>query len=287
MKTDMTPEAILAHHARSFAPAARMLPPRDYTRIARLYALCRTVDDLADTVGGPQVQARLTALASELRGGARVDPLAIEARALFDACPHGLAGFATLVETVAGDTGATRLADEAALDRYCMGVAGTVGVMVCALFDIPARWHGHAADLGKAMQLTNICRDVVDDAEVGRRYLPHTLCPHAPDAILSAAPDTRRDVARAVATLLARADTLYASGRVGLPALPLRLRLAVAAAASMYAGIGAELRARSCDPLTGRVFVPKWRKLLLAAHGVTAHIRPGRAANTGPHHAAS
>lgn len=287
MSVNMTPEAMLAHHARSFAPAARMLPPEDHARIAKLYALCRTVDDLADTVGGPQVQARLTGLAAELRGAGGSDPLAAEARALFKGRPEGLAQFARLVETVAGDTGATCLADEAALDRYCMGVAGTVGVMVCALFDIPAGWHGHAADLGKAMQLTNICRDVFDDAGAGRRYLPRTLCPHAPSAIVAAAPDTRRDVVRAVATLLARADTLYASGRTGLPALPLRLRLAVAAAASMYAGIGAELRVRSCDPLAGRVFVPGWRKLLLAAHGVTGHIRPGRAANTGRHHAAS
>jgi len=283
----MTPDAIMARHARSFAPAARMLPPADRHRIARLYALCRTVDDLADTVGGPQMQMRLNTLATALRTEKVRDPLAAEARALFEGAPEGLASFATLVETVADDTGATRIADEAALDRYCMGVAGTVGVMVCALFDIPARWHGPAADLGKAMQLTNICRDVVDDATAGRRYIPHTLCPHAPKAIVAAAPDTRRDVAHAVESLLMRADTLYASGRAGLPALPPRLRLAVAAAASMYAGIGAELRARSCDPLDGRVFVPKWRKLLLAAQGVTAHVRPGRAANTERHHAAS
>lgn len=287
MTANMTPEAMLAHHARSFAPAARMLPPEDHARIAQLYALCRTVDDLADTVGGPQVRARLTSLATELQGGEGADPLAIEARTLFDARPDGLAHFARLVETVAEDTGDTCLGDEAALDRYCMGVAGTVGVMVCALFDIPARWHGHAADLGKAMQLTNICRDVVEDATVGRRYLPYTLCPHTPAAILDATPDVRADVRHAVATLMARSDALYASGRAGLPALPLRLRLAVAAAASMYAGIGAELRARSCDPFTGRVFVPRWRKLLLAAHGMTAHIRPVRAANTGQHHAAS
>ncbi|MEI4231889.1 phytoene/squalene synthase family protein [Roseovarius sp. D22-M7] len=283
----MTPEAILARHARSFAPAARILPPADRRRIARLYALCRTVDDLADTVGGPKVQARLTRLAHELRSKNNGDPLAAEACALFDARPEGLASFAQLVDTVAQDTGATRIADEAALEQYCMGVAGTVGVMVCTLFDIRARWHPAAADLGKAMQLTNICRDVAEDAQAGRRYLPYTLCPHDAHAIVEGDPDTRTDVAQAVATLLARADTLYASGRAGLPALPLRLRLAVAAAASMYAGIGTELRARSCDPCAGRVFVPRWRKLLLAAQGVTAHAAPSRSANAGRHHATS
>ena len=66
----MTPEDILSNHARSFAPAARALSRADRGRVARLYALCRTVDDLADTIGGPQVAARLTRLADDLRCGA-------------------------------------------------------------------------------------------------------------------------------------------------------------------------------------------------------------------------
>lgn len=282
----MTPEAMLAHHARSFAPAARLLARKDHAIVARLYALCRTVDDLADTVGGPQVQARLTALAVDLRGGGGSDPLAIEARALFTGRPAGLAACARLVDTIALDTGATCIGDDAALDSYCMGVAGTVGIMVCALFDVAPQWHSRAADLGKAMQLTNICRDVIDDAKAGRRYLPYQLCAHAPDAIADGKSDARDDVRRGVAQLLTRADALYASGRSGLPALPLRLRLAVAAAASMYAGIGTELRARSCVPGRGRAFVPAWRKLLLVAHGVTSDLRLRNPVASGKYHAA-
>lgn len=282
----MTPEDILSHHARSFAPAARALSRADRGRIARLYALCRTVDDLADTVGGPQVAARLTQLADDLRNRAGTDPLAIEARALFAGRPHGVESFALLVETVAADTGNTCIDTDAALDRYCMGVAGTVGVMVCALFDIDTQWHARAADLGKAMQLTNICRDVVADAQVGRRYLPHTLCPHSPDAIAAGGAATRDDVRCAVAGLLDRADELYASGRMGLPALPLRLRLAVTAAAAMYSGIGDELRARSCDPTSVRAYVPTWRKVWLVAGGLASDLRPRASTTGGRHHAA-
>lgn len=282
----MTPEEILSHHARSFAPAARALSRADRGRIARLYALCRTVDDLADTVGGPQVAARLNQLARDLRSGAGADPLAVEARALFAGRPHGFENFALLVDTVAADTGGTCLDTDAALDRYCMGVAGTVGIMVCDLFDIDPQWHARAADLGKAMQLTNICRDVVADAQVGRRYLPYTLCPHGPDAIASGTPAARADMRRAVADLLDRADGLYASGRAGLPALPLRLRLAVTAAAAMYAGIGDELRALSCDPASGRVFVPVWRKAWLVAGGLASDLRPRATTTGGRHHAA-
>ncbi|MCA1774076.1 MAG: squalene/phytoene synthase family protein [Loktanella sp.] len=268
----MTPKEMLSHHARSFAPAARLLSTGDYAKVARLYALCRTVDDLADTVGGPEVRARLTTLSDELRAGQGQDPLFDEANALFAGRPEGLAAYALLVETIAQDTGETCLADDTALDRYCMGVAGTVGVMVCSLFDVPLMWHSHAAALGKAMQLTNICRDVMDDARQGRRYLPFSLCPQTPAAIASWLPGARDDTRSAVQELLSRAEVLYATGRAGLPALPLRLRLAVTAAAAMYEGIGSELRARSCDPAKGRAYVPRWRKVVLAARGLIVDI---------------
>ncbi|MFO8127158.1 phytoene/squalene synthase family protein [Yoonia sp.] len=271
----MTPQEMLIHHARSFAPAARLLPRDDYDRIARLYALCRTVDDLADTEGGPIVQARLTAIAGALRAGPpedAPDPLVTQARALFADHPAGLNAFADLVSTATSDTGTTCIADDAELDRYCMGVAGTVGIMVCALFDVPPQWHGPASDLGRAMQLTNICRDVIEDAQAGRRYLPYTLCPHTPADIATPSLEVRTNLRATIDELLARSDVLYANGRAGLPALPLRLRLAVGAAAAIYAGIGDELRARSCDPLAGRVFVPRWRKILLAAQGTRSQL---------------
>ena len=272
----MTPQDVMTRHARSFAPAARLLPARDRARIARLYALCRAVDDLADTVGGADSAARLMRLARSLEVPQGRDPLAVEARALFEGRPEGLAAFRHLVETAAEDTGDTRIADDAALDIYCHGVAGTVGLMTCALFDIGPLWHRNAADLGRAMQLTNICRDVLADAEAGRRYLPGTLCPHPPARIARAAQGdaVAADARAAVAHLLARADTLYASGRAGLPALPFRLRLAVAAAARMYAGIGDELRARRCDPLQGRVYVPAGRRAWRAAAGILSASWP-------------
>jgi phytoene synthase len=283
----MTPEDIMRHHARSFAPAARLLGRRDRARVARLYALCRTVDDLADTLGGPDVRARLVQLAQDLHSAQGDDPLAREARDLFAGNATGLAAFGQLVATVADDTGPFEMADDAALDRYCMGVAGTVGVMVCVLFDVDTRWHGAASDLGKAMQLTNICRDVRADAEAGRRYLPATLCPHPPEVIVGGAPAAARDVRAAVATLLTRADALYRSGRSGLPALPPRIRLAVAAASDLYAGIGAELRARDCDALAGRVMVPRHRKARMFVTAAAGQLRMGAVRRQVTNHAAT
>ncbi|WP_372892963.1 phytoene/squalene synthase family protein [Rhodosalinus sp.] len=283
----MTPEEVMKRHARSFAPAAMLLDRRDRARIARLYALCRTVDDLADTVGGAEIRERLRRLARDLDCARSADPLVREARDLLSDRAAGLAAFRHLVETVAEDTGPLAIRNEAELDRYCAGVAGTVGVMVCALFDVDTRWHPAATDLGKAMQMTNICRDVQPDAEAGRRYLPATLCPHAPSAIAAGTPEAARDVRAAVAELLTRADALYLSGRSGLPALPLRLRLAVATASGLYAGIGDELRARACDPLSGRVFVPARRKFRLSLTAVAGQLQARRTPPHEGHHAAT
>lgn len=283
----MTPDEIMRHHARSFAPAARLLGCRDRVRVARLYVLCRTVDDLADTVGGPDVRARLVQLAEDLHRANGDDPLAREARDLFAGDATGLVAFGQLVATVADDTGPCAVADDAALDRYCMGVAGTVGVMVCVLFDVDTRWHAAASDLGKAMQLTNICRDVRADAEAGRRYLPATLCPHPPEVIAGGAPEAARDVRAGVASLLTRADALYQLGQAGLPALPPRLRLAVAAASDLYAGIGAELRARNCDALSGRVVVPRHRKARLFVTAAAGQLCTGLIRRQEANHAAT
>ncbi len=269
----MTPEQIMARHARSFAPATRLLAQGDRSRVARLYAVCRTIDDLADEHGREGGRERLERLLTALHGTDNEDPIAAEARDLFGGRSVGLSALALLVESAAADTADTCLADDADLDRYCMGVAGSVGLMMCALFAVPRRWHPAAIDLGKAMQLTNICRDVAADAGTGRRYLPKTLCPHTPASIAAGTPSAIADARAAIAVLLDRADGLYRSGRAGLEALPPRLRLAVAAAAAMYAGIGTELRQRDCDPTLGRAVVPQHRKTGLAAAAVLGQLR--------------
>lgn len=258
----------MAYHARSFAPATRFLAQKDRSKVARLYMLCRTIDDIADEIGGQVGRNQLQTLHADLGDTDTKGLLATEAHDLFSGRPEGLAALCDLVATAASDTGPTCIVDDDALDVYCMGVAGTVGVMICALFDIDRRWHRAAADLGKAMQLTNICRDVAEDAKVGRRYLPLSSCPFPPRAIASGVPVAIAAAQSTMARLLDRADDLYLSGQSGLIALPVRLRLAVASAAAMYGGIGTELRRRNYAPLDGRAMVPVGRKVILAAAAV-------------------
>ena len=283
----MTPEAIMAYHARSFAPAARFLAKRDRLLVARLYALCRTIDDIADEIGGPIGQDKLQKVYDDLLRPNPRDPLAIEAHDLFKGQPLGLAALSELVRTAVADTENTCIADRAALDTYCMGVAGTVGVMICSLFNVGEAYHAKAADLGKAMQLTNICRDVAEDARIGRRYLPHTQCPHSPKEIATGDLDAIAAAEATMADLLNQADDLYVSGRSALAALPFRLRLAVASAAAMYQGIGTQLRHRNYQPLAGRAFVPTRRKVSLALSAVLTEFVHKRKFVDSPDHASA
>ncbi|KPP86731.1 MAG: phytoene synthase [Rhodobacteraceae bacterium HLUCCA08] len=275
-------QAIMDRHARSFAPAARALARRDRARVARLYALCRIVDNLADEDGSPAAAARLARIEHDVRHGSGGDPVAAAVCDVFDGRPTGRAAFVALVAGVRGDVGAVRMADMAALEAYAQAVAGTVGVMVAVLFDVPRAWHGRAADLGRAMQLTNICRDVAEDARADRRYLPATHCNWSPGALAAPDASVRADTRVAVGLLLDRADTLYGSGLAGLPALPPRLRLAVAVSAALYRGIGREIRALGCDPLGGRARVAPPRKARLALGATAGLVAPSAPRRASP-----
>ena len=127
-----------------------------------------------------------------------------------------------------------------------------------------------AAHLGIAMQLTNICRDVAEDWQRGRLYIPDTLCVEVGAGTLrqrlgeplDALP--RDAIAHAVQRLLVTADGFYRSGDRGITALPWRAGMAVRAARSIYASIGTQLARRRFDPLQGRAIVSPRRKVVLA-----------------------
>jgi phytoene synthase len=180
-------------------------------------------------------------------------------------------------ELVAGiemDASGARYEDVEALHRYCFRVAGTVGLMMCHVFGVrDARALRHAAHLGMAMQLTNICRDVAQDHARGRCYFPTELLDAAgidllprEGALLS--PAMRAPVARVTRTLLEHADGFYASGDRGIPHLPFRAALTVRTARLLYSDIGRVIRTRGADPLAERAVVGKGRKLVLALRAV-------------------
>lgn len=263
----------------SFARAAALLGPERGAAVRRLYAACRAVDDLADETGGAAGAAALARLRRDLRTGtASDDGPAADFLALHRSRGLSLAPASTLVDTVAGDIRHRPVRTEAELMDYAHGVAGTVGLMMCDLLGVTqTRARGCATRLGRAMQLTNIARDVVEDARMGRRYLPAAWGAPAPDALADPSPAACAALRPAMARALAAAERDYAAGAAGLAALDLRARLAVALAARTYRDIGRRIAEDGYRPPPARPPRPgRWRRLTLAGLGLAEAVRPRR-----------
>ena len=238
--------AVLRRHGRTFFLASHLLGTVHASRAATLYAFCRHVDDLADEASNAEsARKALAAVSRTLIDGRSDDPRTAALLALQTEIGMPAAPALALIAGVVSDLDPVRIADEAALIRYAWSVAGTVGMMMCPVLDVrDPRAAPFAIDLGIAMQLTNIARDVGDDARMGRRYLPASWVGNLEPADI-AAPDAAVRVSLQTATqrLLELAERYYESGEAGLGFLPIRARLGILAAARMYRAIGKRIAA--------------------------------------------
>ncbi len=261
----------LKRHGKTFAWAAHLTPRRDANRLARLYAMCRLLDDMADLNSDTRVDTRLLALRSQPWVSTSSDPLARELADMVAEIGLNPVTMRQLLDGLISDLDHQVIADEEGLIRYSYHVAGTVGLMVCDVLAVNAPTARNAAvNLGIAMQLTNIARDVNEDALSGRRYVPSTWLDASPADIADPSPELQRSGASAVLRLLDLADGYYARANCGFAFLPLSSRPGLVAAAHVYRGIGGELRRRNGAFHRGRVFVPPWRKAVLTANALVA-----------------
>ncbi len=265
-------EATLARQGRSFYWARRLLGATHADRATRLYAFCRRLDDLVDEATSPE-EARLALAAADraIADGRTDDPVLQDGLALMRECGIEPGIVRELIAGMASDAETVRMADEAELLRYCYRAAGTVGLMMCRVLDAPEpAAAAHAVDLGIAMQLTNLCRDVSADARMGRRYLPASLVGDiAPTELIEPSPALQPALRAAVARLLALAETYYASGEAGLPFLPVRARAGILVAGRVYRAIGHRLAAAEHAYWEGRAFVLDWRKATITLSALT------------------
>ena len=238
--------------SKSFYSASRLLPAEVRQQAFALYAFCRLSDDAVDMADGSQdAIARLTdRLARAAQGRPR--PFAAD-RALADAMRRSAippALLEALLEGLAWDAEGRCYETLDDLFDYAARVAGTVGVMMTLIMGVrSAAALGRACDLGVAMQLTNIARDVGEDARMGRIYLPRQwLRETGVDAeawLAEPSPDPR--IRALVARLLDEARALYQQARGGVALLPASCRPAILAAALIYAEIGAEVERNGFD----------------------------------------
>jgi phytoene synthase len=267
---------ILAAGSKSFAAASLLLPKRMRGAASAFYAFCRIADDLVDFSADPKLAVielggRLDRIYAGTpdddpvdRAFARVVEAHAIPRAVVDALIEGF-------EWDASERAYESLSDVLA---YCARVASAVGVVMTVLMGPrDARTLARACDLGAAMQLTNICRDVAEDAGRGRLYLPAAWLRERgidPAHFVAHVGDYAGDprVAEIVEALLRVADEHYLRADAGIGLLPRDSRAAIRAARLIYADIGREIRKQGCDPTRGRAHTSKARKLWLLARAL-------------------
>jgi phytoene synthase len=272
-RADLTAcRAHLRHGSKSFYAASLLLPRRVREPASALYAFCRVADDEIDLGGGTAALERLRQrLDRAYAGQPEAHPVdrAFAATARAFGLPRALPE--ALLDGFAWDLDGRRYATQGDLEAYCVRVAGTVGVMMSVLMGRrDAEALARAADLGIAMQLTNIARDVGEDAANGRLYLPTAwLEEHGidPERFL-AAPALSPGLIAVMKRLLALADAYYRRARGGIALLPGDCRPAIHAARLIYAEIGRNVRAAGHDSLSRRAVTSKGRKLALLVQAV-------------------
>ncbi|MDX3911745.1 MAG: phytoene/squalene synthase family protein [Sphingobium sp.] len=264
----------ISRGSKSFAMASKLFAPATRERAWLLYAWCRKCDDLADGQdhGGTMtsVEDAATRLATirtltdaALRREATGDPAFDGLGVVAAECriPHGFAR--DLIEGFALDAADWRPQTENDLLQYCYHVAGAVGLMMAVVMGVDPQDEAtldRACDLGLAFQLANIARDVAEDAEAGRCYLPRDWLTEqgiAPDALMA------NPAALAVLQqrLASKAANYEQSARHGTGALGYRSAWAVLSAAGIYGDIAREVARRGPGALDNRVITTKAAKL--------------------------
>lgn len=266
----------IAKGSLSFALASRLFDRETRERAWLLYAWCRACDDITDAQqAGHGMRAvddarerlatvrRLTdaALSGEKTGQSAFDALSMVVRetAMPDRYPR------ELVAGMALDSTGFRPQTEGDLMLYCWHVAGVVGVMMALIMGVSPDDRAtllRACDLGISFQLNNIARDVVEDSQNGRCYLPATWLADCGLDVVTFSDTLHRDrLASLAARLVDLAETYEDSALYGTPALPHRSAAAVIAAAGIYGAIGRKVRRLGPHAWDARVRTSTFEKL--------------------------
>ncbi len=262
-------QTVMNHHAKSFSWAARFLSHSARQDAVLLYAFARTADDLADEeclgTSAERIQ-RLHVLRDQALKTAGEPGLACDTGAMLQR--HGVPSdvLGSFMDSLLADAGTCQFETQEELLRFAYGVAGTVGQMMCPIVGASPAATPYAIALGIGMQLTNIARDVVEDAQRKRCYIPAQW---RVDAQTLAAPinaQQRQQAFAAIQRLLAWSDEYYAFASAGFKAIPTANRRAIVVASTLYQAIGHKILRRGADAYwQGRVSLGAAEKSWLLA----------------------
>jgi phytoene synthase len=286
-----------ARHGRTYFLATRLLPPQRRPAVHALYGFARYVDDLVDEpedAATPEIVAETLStieeqLASALAGASTEEPVVAALRDTIKRYGIDPALFAAFLASMRMDLEVTAYPDRAALERYTYGSAQVIGLQMLPVLGTvcrPEEAAPCAGALGEAFQLTNFVRDVAEDLDRGRVYLPlDELAAFGVDAerLAWCRASGRADAAvrRAIADQVAHTRRVYRAAEPGIAMLRAESRPCIATAFALYAGILDRVEAADHDVFAGRAAVGTGRKLRAA---VPALARAWWARHAGADH---
>ena len=244
---------------KSFYWASFFLPKKNRIAASRLYSICRYLDDVADN-SKLDTSSQIKNIFNQIK-----ENESSEINIFFKKNNINLGILKDLIDGLISDQQNVRVTDEKELIDYSYKVAGTVGLMMLPIINTKdAEARKHAIDLGIAMQLTNIARDVYEDAKMNRLYLPKEWLGQVStsDLIDNKLDDQKKKLIElSIKNLIELSDKFYANGFSGMKFIPLRTRLAIFYAAKIYKGIGEKIKSGGYVYKLERIYLNKLEKL--------------------------
>ena len=244
---------------KSFYWASFFLPKKNRIAASRLYSICRYLDDVADN-SKLDTSSQIKNIFNQIK-----ENESSEINIFFKKNNINFGILKDLIDGLISDQQNVRVTDEKELIDYSYKVAGTVGLMMLPIINTKdAEARKHAIDLGIAMQLTNIARDVYEDAKMNRLYLPKEwLGQVSVSDLIDNKLDNqkKRLIELSIKNLIELSDKFYANGFSGMKFIPLRTRLAIFFAAKIYKGIGEKIKSGGYVYKLERIYLNKLEKL--------------------------
>ncbi len=244
---------------KSFYWASFFLPKKNRIAASRLYSICRYLDDVADN-SKLDTSSQIKNIFNQIK-----ENESSEINIFFKKNNINIGILKDLIDGLISDQQNVRVTDKKELIDYSYKVAGTVGLMMLPIINTKdAEARKHAIDLGIAMQLTNIARDVYEDAKMNRLYLPKEWLGQVSisDLIDNKLDDQKKKLIElSIKNLIELSDKFYANGFSGMKFIPLRTRLAIFFAAKIYKGIGEKIKSGGYVYKLERIYLNKLEKL--------------------------
>ena len=259
----------LKKHGKSFYWASFFLPKRNKDAATKLYSICRFFDDLADDNNEDQTKI-LTGEFKKI-----CDDLSHPINEFFTSHNLSIKILGDLVDGLVKDQTDVRIKNEKELIQYAYQVAGTVGLMMSPLIMVNNnKANKHAIDLGIAMQLTNIARDIYEDALMNRIYLPQDWISNTDISELTDISSNKDliQIKGAIKRLILLSETYYKNGFAGMRYIPLKTRLAIFFAAKIYRAIGQKIKKNRYEYSYKRIYVSTIEKLFITVVSIPEFV---------------